>query len=73
MTVTLHNTSKIVELNGVPARIWEGETSTGIPVHAFITRIAVAKDKPCEEFEKELSETSPPSAEVKVYPLRLVL
>lgn len=73
MKVTLHNTSKIVELNGVPARIWEGETESGIPVHAFITRICVATDQNNEQFEKELTETRPPSAEVAVYPLRLIL
>ena len=37
VTVTLTNTSKIVTLNGVPARVWEGKTAKGIPCHAFIT------------------------------------
>ena len=45
MKVTLESTSKITTLvvNGedVPARIWEGKTESGIPCHAFITRIAV--------------------------------
>ena len=40
MKVTLESTTKIVELNGVQARIWEGTTEGGIRVHAFITRIA---------------------------------
>ena len=41
MKVTLENTDKIVEFNGLPARIWEGHTASGIAVHAYITRIAV--------------------------------
>lgn len=41
MKITLESTSKIVELNGVPARVWEGKSESGIPCHAFITRIAV--------------------------------
>jgi hypothetical protein len=48
MTVTLHSTDKIVELQTptgvVPARLWEGETANNIACHAFITRIAVAQD-----------------------------
>ena len=42
MIVWLHSTTKIVEVNGVRARIWEGLTGSGIPVHAYITRIAQA-------------------------------
>ena len=42
MKLILENTSKLVELNGVPARIWEGKTESGIACHAFITRVAVA-------------------------------
>jgi hypothetical protein len=42
LKLILENTSKIVELNGVPARVWEGKTESGIACHAFITRVAVA-------------------------------
>jgi hypothetical protein len=42
MKITLESTAKIVEFNGLPARIWEGKTEGGIACHAFITRIAVA-------------------------------
>ena len=52
MKVFLVSTSKIVEANGVPARIWEGQTDSGIKCHAFITRIAVAKEDDCSEFER---------------------
>ena len=74
MKVIIENTEKIVELNGVPARIWEGETDTGIKVHCFITRITLANEnEDSSQFEKELSKCKPPSAEIELYPLRLIL
>lgn len=74
MQITIKSTEKIVHLDGVPARIWEGETSTGIKVHCYITRIACNKDEPrVEQFEKELLECVPPSDEIKGIPLRLIL
>lgn len=76
MKITIETTSKIVDLDGVPARIWEGTTESGIPVHCFITRIAINKDDEAanEQFRRELAEVRPPSADVeKAYPLRMVL
>lgn len=74
MKITIESTDKIVHLNGIPARIWEGETASGIRVHCFITRIAVGKDEPrIEEFEAELEETVSPSPEIAVYPSRLII
>ena len=45
MKITIESTSKIVSLNGIPARIWEGETENGIKVHCFISRIAVDRNE----------------------------
>jgi len=73
MKIMIESTSKIVELNGVPARIWEGHTESGIPVHCFITRIGVAKDLDTAQFENELKEQQAPSPEVEAYPLRMIL
>lgn len=73
MEVKLKSTTKIVELNGVPARVWEGHTESGIKVHAFVTRIAVEKDEDVTEFEQELEEHEPPSEEIQSYPARLIL
>lgn len=74
MQVQIHSTDKIVHLNNVPARIWEGITDTGIKVHCYITRIAVDKDEQnTEQFEKDLKEHRPPSAEVAAIPLRMIL
>ncbi len=75
MTVTLHNTTKLVECDGVLTRIWEGETDSGIKVHAFITRVAIAKgdDAAAAQFRKELKETRRPSEAIQPIPLRLIL
>lgn len=76
MKLILENTDKIVELNGVPARLWEGTTESGIKVHAFMTRVAVSKDEAPEvheQFKTELQETKAPSAEMQAIPLRMIL
>ncbi len=73
MQVQLESTSKIVTLNGVQARIWEGHTASGIPCHAYVTRIAVAKDEDSTQFEKELLEQAAPSAAIAAIPLSMIL
>ena len=77
MKVTLHNTTKLVELERdgatVPARVWEGHTEGGIPVIAFITRICAERTEDLGEFERDLAEQSAPSAAVQVWPLRMIL
>lgn len=74
MKITIESTSKIVELNDVPARIWEGETESGIKVHCFITRIACDKNEErADEFRTELQEQKPPSKGVDSYPLTMFI
>lgn len=73
MEILLHQTTKIVELNGVSARIWEGHTAGGIAVHTYITRIAVANTEDQQEFEAELEAMAPPSVDVAAIPLRLLI
>ena len=80
MEIIIRPTSKIVELEAgggkVPARIWEGKTSTGIPVHCFVTRVAVPTGRPeheYAEFEQALEETQAPSEAAEAIPLRLIL
>lgn len=74
MKITIESTEKIVELSGVPARIWEGHTENGIAVHCFVTRIAVVKtEDDASQFEAELKACRVPSADVEAYPLRMVL
>jgi len=73
MQITISSTSKVVQLNGIDCRIWEGETEKGIKIHCFIPRIAAKDDQDLSQFAAELSEQRPPSAEVAAIPLRLIL
>lgn len=76
MKATIKSTSKIVHLNGVPARIWEGKTESGVKVHCYITRVAIDKDEKYEErkrFSKELQEHEPPTPEIEAIPGRMIL
>jgi hypothetical protein len=73
MKIIIESTSKIVEFDGVLARVWEGETASGIKVHCLISRIAVSKADDASEFERELQECRPPTAIVDgVYPTRML-
>ena len=73
MKITIESTEAITHLNGVPARIWVGETESGIAVHAYITRIAVEKKENTAEFEKELEQCDPSSPEIQSIPRRMIL
>lgn len=58
MKITLISTAAIVEINdgSLLARIWEGHTSSGIPVHALIPLISVSEEQNQLQFENELME-----------------
>lgn len=80
MKITISPTSKIVTLKpgaletGVQARVWEGETESGIKVICFVTRIACDINEPrTEEFYAELQEVDPPSPAIEAIPNRLIL
>lgn len=81
MKLTIQSTTKIVMIkpsplaDGVPARVWEGVSESGIKVHCFITRIAIPAEEQekAEEFKSELQECKPPSLEVDALPFRLIL
>lgn len=73
MKVTIESTSKIVNLDGVPARIWEGKTESGIEIFCFVTRIGVEIDVDPSEFERELISCRKPSPNVAHLPLSLAL
>ena len=74
MKITIESTSKIVSVNGVQARIWEGHTESGIPVHCFVTRIACPVQEDATQFEAELLAQRAPSPEIDAaYGSRLTL
>ena len=47
--------------------------ASGIPVHCYVTRIAVANTEDTTEFEQELQEHAPPLPEVAAIPLRFII
>ena len=84
MKITIESTTKIVTLlvNGhaVDARVWQGASESGVPVHAFVIRIApeVPKDDPridelTAQFERELTRRADPRPTVETIPLRLII
>lgn len=80
MKITIRSTDKIVMLrpdvwaDGVPARIWEGETESGIRVQCFIARVAIDSKEPrVEEFQRELLGQDAPSTAIEAYSLSLIL
>jgi len=77
MEITIHPTTKIVYLtescSAIPARIWEGKTSTGLNVYAFITRIATDADTDQTDFLAALKEQEVPSPAARSFPLSMIL
>jgi len=70
MWITMESTEHITDIDGVPVRLWEGETSVGTKCKIFVHRIAVANNKDTAQFEKELAEQLPPGQKI---PLRNIL
>jgi hypothetical protein len=79
MKITIESTDRIVELADeagrvtVLARVWEGETASGIKVQCLVTRIVAGKGEDLSQFARELQETRAPQAELQAFPLRLIL
>jgi len=73
MKITITSTTKMVYLDGVPARVWQGHTEAGVPVHCYVTRIAVDRDEDASELERDLQEHEAPRPEVVDIPFRMVL
>jgi hypothetical protein len=78
MKLEIESTTKLVDVvteTGavVPARLWEGETDSGIPVFCYITRVQVRRDQDLSQFEAELRECRVPSLEALAIPFRMIL
>jgi len=58
MIITITNTDKVVVIDGIETRLWEGTTSDGCPVHCFMHRISPRTDdkEKLKGFEDELTE-----------------
>lgn len=70
MKITITSTDQLTTMEGVPVRVWEGITESGIACKVFVHRLAVGIDKTADEFERELREQLPPG---RVIDLRKVL
>lgn len=74
MKLTIQSTEHVVHVNGVPARLWEGTSESGVRVFCLVTRCAVERTQDCSQFERELRECAQPTLEgLHVFPLRFVL
>lgn len=82
MKITIESTNKMVELlpeggrPAVKARIWQGETDTGIKVHCYVAMIAHDENAPAEvhaKFTEEFGKNVEPRAELRAIPLRMIL
>jgi len=72
MKIELESTGALVILDGVQCRVWEGKTGGGVPIVAFIPRLACKRDADNGELERELAETPTPRP-TECWPLRMVL
>lgn len=72
MRISLESTTKIVVLNGVHCRVWEGKTERGAPMHAYIAMVAVDRTEDTAGFERDLQEHRPPSPAIAWIPNRMV-
>lgn len=70
MQITMESTEHLTEIDGVPVRLWEGETSWGTRCKVFVHRIAVSNEDDSAQFEEELKEQLPPGQKI---PLRNIL
>lgn len=72
MKLTLEPTSKLVYLDGVKTRVWEGTDEENVPVHAYIVLVAIPDrglpDRDVARFAERLTETRAPSPDVLELP-----
>lgn len=75
MKITIESTTRIVRVNGVACRVWQGVTERGVPMTALLAPIvAVRADADVTEFEADLNEHAAPNDDAKLcFPLRMVI
>ena len=73
MKITIESTTRIVNASGIDCRVWEGVTERGIKVQCLIPRIAALIGQDLSQFEAELQEQKPPSADAQAFSLRMIL
>jgi len=79
MKLVIHSTEQIVEIVAPgsdatgKARIWVGETESGIPVQLAILLVAVTAKERQDEFVAALHEKHAPEPADLAFPLRMLL
>jgi hypothetical protein len=79
LKVTLQSTTQTTTLvdrltgQSIPARVWEGETDSGIKVQALIPCIRALANQDLSQFERDLRQCEPPSTGMQAFPLRMIL
>lgn len=72
MKITIESTSRIVTVNGIECRVWQGESERGVRVQVVISRIAADGGQDCSQFDQELREHAAPTG-VQAFPLRMLI
>jgi hypothetical protein len=77
MKITIESTTRTAMIHKgieqIEARVWEGETESGIKVVALIPRIAAPADANLKQFDLELKDCRPPTDLSDAFPLRMIL
>jgi hypothetical protein len=60
MKITIESTDMMVEVQGVPCRMWRGVTEGGVGCDVAVRILRVRTDSDRAEFERELKEMPEP-------------
>jgi hypothetical protein len=64
MKIEIVATPHVTKIGGVPVRLWEGTTESGIPCKVFVHRVAVHRDQDSAQFDAELAEQLPVGVQI---------
>jgi hypothetical protein len=56
MKIVITPTQEISHMDGIPVRVWKGETESGVACRIYVHRVAVQEPEQCAEFEGALNE-----------------
>ena len=65
MKATMESTSKLLILNGLSVRVWEGVTQNGVRFVALVNRLQAVQPTEQQAMVQELTKFKEPSAETE--------
>lgn len=71
MKATMESTSKLITLNGLQLRVWEGTSEHGVQFVALVNQCAALSDVAQNQLIKELMQTKEPAPGAKPAFVRL--